>query len=150
MTDELAWLTRGAGRPRELARIHATVELERALAEHGAVATLAVTAADDPLLGARVVRIANRAPGAVGIAVAEPSTEGRLAAALARDGEGTAGRYVGVLVDLDVVRRLAAAAGVRLSPVETGPYGPEVLVLSSRAAGPHVLLVDVRAVPSPE
>src|SRR5258705_7741820 len=102
----------GAGGPlRTLADIWATVEIERALAdlgnrELGPPPGGALT--DDPLLGARVAIVST---GDTRIAIAEPSTEGRLAATLARHGEGPAGRYALSPVGLDTVRSLAAAAG---------------------------------------
>lgn len=144
MSEELGWL-RSAGTRVLLAEIHATVELERALEEHGADPRLAADAAGDDLLGARVVVIAG---GMVDVAIAEPSTEGRLAATLARHGEGTVGRYVAVPVGLEEIGGLATAAGVPLSPSGRGPFGPETLILGGRASGPHLILVDGRTVPS--
>ena len=145
MTDDLGWLG-VTSPPRILAPIHATVDLERTLADAGWDVARAGTAREDVLLGARIVLVDE---GEATIAVAEPSTEGRLAATLARSGEGIVGRYVAAPAELDEVRRLAAAAGVALSRPEAGPYGSEILVLTASPAGPHVLLVDPRAVPSP-
>lgn len=144
MTDALGWLLAGgADEPRLLAEIQATVELERALVALGASPELAADAVDDPLLGARVVALDEA------IVLAEPSTEGRLAATLARHAEGVAGRYVEVPVRLDEVARRAAAAGVALTRPATGPFGREVLVLGGPTAGPHLVLVERRTVPSP-
>ena len=145
MADDLAWLA-ARGEPRLLAEIVATVELERALAAAGFDVRLAARAVDDVLLGARVVLVTR---DSATIAIAEPATEGRLAASLARSGEGVVGRYLAAAVDLDTIRRLAAGAGVALSRREVGPFGPEVLVATTPAAGPHLLLVDARTVPSP-
>jgi hypothetical protein len=142
--DDLAWLD-GSGGVRLLAEIVATVDLERSLAAVGGDGALAATVADDALLGARVVLVPD---GPRTLALAEPSTEGRLAASLARAGEGLAGRYLAAPVELETVRRLAADAGVAVSRPGTGPYGPQLLVLTGPAAGPHVLLVDPRTVPS--
>ena len=50
---------------------------------------------------------------------------------------------------LAVGERAAAAAGVQLSPPANGPFGPEVLVVERGVDGPHLLLVEPRAVPSP-
>ena len=141
---ELDWLA-AAGPVRVLADIHGTVELERALASLGADPLLAGTAAQDAVLGARVVVVA--ADGRT-VALAEPSTEGRLAATLARHGEGFAGRYVIAPVALVEVRRIARASRVLLSSAADGPFGPQVLVLGGAIAGPHLLLVDAAAVPS--
>jgi hypothetical protein len=63
------------------------------------------------------------------LALAEPSTEGRLAAALARHGEGVAGRYVLLGLDMAAIADRAAVAGVALSRPTVGPFGREVLVL---------------------
>lgn len=146
MTDELDWLTSGDGDSAEdptlLAEIHATVELERALAALGESASRADAAVDEPLLGARVVGLE------AGVVLAEPSTEGRLAATLARHGESPAGRYLGVPFALDDIARRAAAAGVSLSRPARGPFGPEVLVLGGPVSGPHTLVVERRTVPS--
>lgn len=155
----LAWLGESAGSLRVLAEIWATVDLERAMAElaRGAVgsgtadtisaADVVAGAVDDPLLGARVILVAFGV-GASRVALAEPSTEGRLAATLARHDEGPAGRYVVAPASLAVVRALAAAADVPLSRPAVGPFGPSVLVRSGSVSGPHLILVDPAAVPS--
>jgi hypothetical protein len=140
----LAWLAPGGERLRTLAEIWATVELERALTElgPGVLATGPVgDVHDDPLLGARVVIVSAGEDG-VPIAVAEPSTEGRLAATLVRHGEGRAGRYARSPVALDTVRALAADAGVTVSRPASGPFGSAVLVLTGSVAGPHLILVE--------
>jgi hypothetical protein len=154
--ESLAWLgEHGPGST--LAEIWATVEIDRALTDLGRswrpVGGIAA-AVDDPLLGARVA-IVTRADGDIPIALAEPSTEGRLAATLARHGEGPAGRYVRSPIDLDGLRDLAADAGVSISRSAIGPFGPAVLVVAS-VAGPHLILVEpsssaaeLPAVPSP-
>jgi hypothetical protein len=96
--------------------------------------------ADDPLLGAtvRLVRPTDGDP----IAILEPNTEGRLAAALARSGEGPAGQYIVAAGGLGGVVPRAAAAGVSLSREEAGPFGRSVLVLDGLPGGPHLVLVD--------
>ena len=146
MTAELGWLTSGdrdgADEPALLAEIHATVELERALAVLGEPASRAAAAVDEPLLGARVVPLRG------GAVLAEPSTEGRLAATLARHGEGRAGRYLEVPFTLEDIARRAAAAGVALSRPAHGPFGREVLVLGGPAGAAHTLLVERPTVPS--
>jgi hypothetical protein len=143
----LGWLGVAAADLRLLARIWATVELERALADLGVDPRRTVAALDDRFLGARVVVVpaTDEEPG---VAVAEPSTEGRLAATLARHGEGPAGRYVVAPVNLAAVRELAAAAGVAISRPAVGPFGRSVLLLDGPATGPHVILVAPAAVPS--
>jgi hypothetical protein len=148
----LAWL--GVGEAAELssvAEIWATVELERALADLGAHAERAgprAAAVGEPLLGARVLVLRSDVAGEPPVALAEPSSEGRLAATLARHGEGPAGRYVTAPVGLDVVRRLAAVAGIAISRAADGPFGSEVLVLDRPVTGPHLILVEPAAVPS--
>ena len=167
-----AWLGADAGRLRTLAEIWATVDLERSLAElrTGTAAAgagpgmtgpagadpagadpadpllVAADVADDPLLGARV-RVLTADDGRL-IAVAEPSTEGRLAATLARNGEGHAGTYLEATVDLDVVAARAAAAKVPLSRPAVGPFGRSVLVLPGKGSSRLLILVERPAVPS--
>jgi hypothetical protein len=128
-----------------LAVLHATVDLERALVERGASPSDAAGSVPDELLGARVVVVGG---GPTRVAVAEPSTEGRLAATLARHGEGIVGRYVRAPFPLAEVRTRAGAAGVVLSRPTAGPFGDEVVV-GSRLGGPQVILVDPGRVPSP-
>ncbi len=145
--DDLEWLGDAGGQVETLARIWATVDLERALADLGLDPARAAETIEDPLLGARVLLIAGD-PGGPAIALAEPSTEGRLAAALARHDEGPAGRYVLVPAGLDAVEARATAAGVRLSPPVAGPFGPSVLLVTGPLGGPSLILVDPAAVPS--
>ena len=141
-----------------LATIWATVDLGRAIHELGArrnaeddagekTTVDPAAALPDPLLGARVV-ILPATPDRSALAVAEPSTEGRLAATLARLGEGRAGQYVSVGDGLDRARARAAEAGIVLSRVEIGPFGPSMLVLRGPATGPHLILCELAAVPS--
>lgn len=126
-------MTAGVGaEPRLIARIWATVDLDRAAGDLG----LPVQAlASEPHLGAAVGLV--RPPGGPPIALLEPDTEGRLAATLARHGEGPAGAY------LVAGRSLADEPGVR-----NGPFGPSVLDRASPRDGPHLILVDPAAVPS--
>lgn len=126
-----------------VATLWATVDLERTLADLGREASeLGV----DTLLGARVVVVRSGPPGNAPLAIAEPTTEGRLAATLARHGEGPAGRYVAV-DGLDRARSRAASSGVAVSRVEPGPFGPAMLVLLAPVTGPHLILCEP-AVPS--
>lgn len=123
--------------PDVLAIIWATVDTDRVLAGIGAAAD---KLPDDPLLGAAVRLV--RPPAGHAIAILEPSTEGRLAETLARSGEGPAGHYIATTDGLTDVATRAAEAGIVLSRVERGPFGPSVLVLGSSRAGPHLVLVD--------
>jgi hypothetical protein len=132
------------------AEIWATVDLERTLAELGIEGLAAGAASDagpDPLLGARVL-VVPVGPNGPRRAIAEPTTEGRLAATLARRGEGPAGRYLVVGDDLDAARARATAAGIPVSRVEVGPFGRSMLVLIGPVSGPHLILCDPAAVPS--
>ena len=150
--NDLAWLGDGIGSTRVVAENLATVELERALAGLGVpeeeTAARVASSVLDPLLGARVVILAPRSPGEPLIALAEPSTEGRLAATLARHGEGPIGRYVAAPTTLADARARAAAARVPISRPADGPFGPEILVLDGPVTGPHLILCDPVAVPS--
>jgi hypothetical protein len=130
----------------ELATIWATVDLERALRDRGHDLR-ALTTTADPLLGARVADIP-AAGGRAPVAMAEPTTEGRLAATLARNGEGPAGRYLAVAGGLGPARARAASAGIAVSRVERGPFGPSILILGGVVSGPHLILCEGTAVPS--
>ena len=131
----------------DLAEISATVDLERALAERGFDPEGAVRV-DDPLLGARVVVLVDGP--APRVALAEPSTEGRLAGWLARHGEGFAGRYRAVrdADTLDDYLARATALGVRFSRVADGPFGRSSLLVASPTQGPFLIVVDRRSIPS--
>ena len=149
----LAWLGEGAEHLRTIAEISSTVDLERFLADFGRLSKTADpgvldarNAVADPLLGARVLVLTT--DDGQSVALAEPATEGRLAAALARHGEAHVGTYLEAPFGLDDVAARAAAANVRLSRVETGPFGRSVLVLPAKLGGRHLILVERPAVPS--
>lgn len=152
----LAWLGKRVVAT-TLADIWATGEIDRALADllrSGPSVGLIAAPVDDPLLGARIA-IVSVAGGGTPIALAEPSREGRLAATLARHGEGPAGRYVRSPIELDALPDLAVAAGLSVSRPATGPFGPAVLLVAA-VGGPHLILVgpspssaEPAAVPSP-
>jgi hypothetical protein len=120
---------------RLVARIWATVELERAAADLGLELE---RVSDDQLLGASVALA--RPPDEPWIALLEPRTEGRLAAWLARNGEGPAGSYLAVGAGLDAIRR--QPHGRVLSEVAGGPFGRSVLLLGGPAGGPQLVLVE--------
>jgi hypothetical protein len=105
-----------------------TVELERAQAEFGGGFAVAP---EDPLLAAWC-RL-KTAPGSLPLVLIEPSTEGPLAAMLARHGEGP------LAVWLEAAGRNGASE--LLSKASPGPFGPERLVLGGPFWGPRVLLV---------
>lgn len=119
--------------PRLLALGLATVDLERAA---DALGGLVERLPDDRLLGARAAR-----PAEPGILLLEPATEGRLAAALARRGEGPAAVYL----EVDE-RRLAEVAARLREQGETmtegaGPFGRQHLVRGGPPWGPGLVLV---------
>jgi hypothetical protein len=115
----------------------ATIDLERPLVGWPNPSASDASAAgprvrDDEPLGARAV-VLDRPTG---IVLLEPSTEGPIAASLARYGEGPAALYVRPGRSVDELR----ASGLVLSVVRRGPFGPEALVLGPRF-GPHVTVV---------
>ncbi|MFN8521120.1 MAG: hypothetical protein U0667_17420 [Chloroflexota bacterium] len=108
--------------PRLLAVGWATVDLGRTLDDLGV--SHRPPTVDEPLLGARGSRVD---AGPVAVIVLEPSTEGRLAAALARRGEGVCALYVGATAGPSSADR-ATALGLpgRLLPHDH-PWGPFVI-----------------------
>lgn len=130
----------------------ATVELDRAEAAFGVtpgsasaapLATRAVAPATrdvaedarDELLGA-VARVI-RTPDGREIALLEPFTEGRLAAALARHGEGVVALYL--IADPGASARVRAT-GIVLSSAGLGPFGTQRLVIGGPRWGPFIVL----------
>lgn len=125
----------------------ATVELDRADEELGPWLgdRLAHAGEVEPHLGAVArVRAAGGMPGEAFVLL-EPSTEGRLAASLARDGEGPCALYLRPTEGLRAWSAAARRRGVRLGRARQGPLGASRLVLGGPPAGPHLLLVDARA-----
>jgi len=110
----------------------------------------------EPHLGARaIVRATNGLPGEA-IVLAEPTTEGRLAASLARHDEGPVALYLRPAAGLDAWVGAARARQVSVSARRDGPLGPQVLVLPAADAssavgragtigaamvGPHLIVV---------
>ena len=124
----------------------ATVESDRAASELSHLLEAGSGFSDAPssvILGARC-RV-GRAAGDpdLRIVILEPATEGRLAATLARSGEGWAAIWT-----RDPGRAAPASTPSRApSAARPGPFGAERLELDGPLAGPHRLIVD--AVPSP-
>ena len=140
-TLERLW---AATRPYKAVGGWATVELDRAEREVGeALRDLGPWTAearpDEPLLGARCRLM--RFQGDRDLVLLEPSTEGRLAASLARHGEGSVALWLHA--DAHAVDR-ARAAGFVLSRETNGPLGVERLLVGGPAWGPHLLLVVTR------
>jgi hypothetical protein len=111
----------------------ATVDLERAAAGLGG---LGDALPDDALLGARIVTTATAR-----VVLAEPLREGRLAATLARHGEGPAALYVAVPgAAFDELRSRVVRLGEGPRDGD-GPFGRQLLARTRPAWGPHLLLV---------
>ncbi len=73
----------------------------------------------------------------------EPSTEGRTAASLARDGEGPCALYLRPGEGLEGWLHAARDRGVTAGSQRDGPFGPQVLLAGS-PAGPHVIVTEGR------
>jgi hypothetical protein len=121
----------------------ATVELDRAARELSHLLRPGAGFVEAPasvVLGARC-RVGPAArDGDLQIVLLEPDTEGRLAATLARLGEGWA---VAWQQSSGTATTTALAPGRALSAARPGPFGPERLVLGNQLAGAHRLLVVV-------
>ena len=122
----------------------ATVELERAERELSAALALSVgdfsPAASSIALGAQCRIGSGVLADALALVLLEPQAEGRLAATLARLGEGPA--VVWLVVDGCAATQ--RSSGVITSAARHGPLGPERLVLGGPVHGPHQLLVGER------
>jgi hypothetical protein len=121
----------------------ATVELDRAEREYGGNW---VSAPDDRLLGASARCVTTGTGGGTSptLVLLEPNTEGRLAGALARHGEGPVALYLRVpptgpsATSAHKGAHEGAHIGLRKGG---GPLGPQLLVLGGPPAGPFLLLV---------
>ena len=120
----------------------ATVELDRAEAELDpwlGPAPAGPREHHDPILGARVrLRAGAGLPG-TWTALVEPSTEGRTAAALARDGEGPFALYLRPAGGL--AEWLARDRAGSVAATAAGPFGPQVLVHGG-FTGPQMLITE--------
>ena len=119
----------------------ATVDLDRLqtsieTAWPGSVASTA-DLGEDVLLGARCRHLRPGIEGLPALVLIEPSTEGRLAATLARHGEGPAA----IWVTLPSPGPPRPPEGAGRSVAATGPFGWEVLLLDGPVHGPHRLVV---------
>jgi hypothetical protein len=134
-------LTRG----RAIAIGWATVELDRAAAELGVALRLRsdrfAEATVSLVLGARCLVASGVFPGEVALVLLEPVTEGRLAATLARSGEGPAAVWLAVESLADAAASVSTS-GAHASLARAGPFGPERLVLDGPIHGPHRLLIE--------
>lgn len=131
-----------AARPQLIVNGWATVELDRAEEEVaellGIEAPVVVEPAeDDRVLGARCRLL--RSDGRT-VLLLEPSLEGRLAAALARRGEGFVARYL--IADAGAPER-ARRDRFTLSSAGHGPFGTERLVIVGPRSGPFLVLAGL-------
>ena len=122
----------------------ATVDLDRAAIDLAGALGLAVgafaPAARSEALGGACLVARGVLAGGRSIVLIEPDTEGRLAATLARRGEGPAVAWLvapGMSAALTAIR----AADIALSSARDGPFGPERLLNDGAVDGPHRLLV---------
>jgi hypothetical protein len=127
----------------------ATVDADRVAAAWAGAHWAA--AARDSLVGARALLGSAAAPGSasaepgatVAIVLLEPDTEGRLAAALARHGEGPTALYIELPEAAAAgARTRVARLGVRVS-AGPGPFGPGIAIAGSPAWGPTLVIVPV-------
>ena len=126
----------------------ATVELDRAAHELASVLLPGTSFRPGPPsehLGARC-RLGWVAPAfvyelAAIVVLLEASTEGRLAATLARHGEGWCATWASAESE-------ESASGGPLSVVKSGSLGPERLLLGDPASGPHRLVVETATIGS--
>ena len=118
-----------------IARIWQTVDVDRTVADLGLAAE---PVANDDVLGGQGVIV--RPPDGVPVVILEPSTEGPLAASLARHGEGDAGTYAAPPGGLDE----ATGAGLTLAREAQGPFGHEALVRmhAGSQTAPFTVIVD--------
>ena len=123
----------------------ATVELDRAAVELAAELDLSPdgfrAASASPVLGARCLVANALLPGRLAFALMEPSTEGRLAASLARFAEGPAVVWLAE-PRLSAGLTRGRASGDELPIAEVGPFGAERLILGGPRHGPYWLVLD--------
>ena len=112
----------------------ATVELDRAARELAGAGPFEM-APRDFALGASARRSPTRRGSLPALVLLEPDTEGLLAAALTRFGEGVLAVYLSPLDRADVDDT------PRLGPSRPGPLGPARLVIGRPAWGPHALVL---------
>ena len=132
--DSIREALEAAGASRPVAVGWATVELDRAAAELAGFLGLAPDAfvpEASIVLGARCRVATGVLPDGLSLAILEPITEGRLAARLARLGEGPAA----------VWSRRAPDSRVAAGAARPGPFGRERLAPGGPVQGPYRLLI---------
>jgi hypothetical protein len=121
----------------------ATVETDRAVAELAAALGIARVsfrvAGRSAALGASCLVADGRLSDDIALAILEPATEGRLAAALARWDEGP---LVAWYASEPATAGAPGSFGGPGSFGAPGPFGAERLVAGDPLTGPHRLLVD--------
>lgn len=116
----------------------ATVDTERFAHERG---WRIAPAPPDTILGAAVSGV----EGAADLALLEPATEGRIAASLARWGEGPAVLYLWT-ADVTAARIAISGRGGRATAISAGPFGRAFAVVVGPVWGPHLVVVEREAV----
>jgi hypothetical protein len=97
---------------------------------------------DDTQLGARC-RLMASSPGLLEVLLLEPVTEGRIAASLARFGEGVVAVYVAVpAARFHAVLRDLRSAGLVLSGEGHGPFGRQHLITGGPPWGAHLCVAQ--------
>jgi hypothetical protein len=122
----------------------ATIELDRAVQEltAGRASPTTRDLPDDTLLGAhcRLVKLGRGRPD---LLLLEPTTEGRLAASLARFGEGPVVLYVIVPSDqFGELIRASVGGGLAFSAEADGPFGRQRLVAGGPPWGGHLCVAQ--------
>jgi hypothetical protein len=126
----------------------ATIDFDRAIADLSVELALPpgafAAAADDVALGARCLVASGALAGSRGpldLVLLEPSTEGRLAATLARSDEGPAAAWLAT-DDLPGATLAWRRAGTTVAAPRDGPLGRASLLLDTPIHGPHRFLVQ--------
>ena len=147
LAAEGAALSRVAG-ARPIAIGWATVELDRAAAELAVAFGVGADAFEpvprSPALGCACRVATGILAEGLSLALVEPDTEGRLAASLARLGEGPRVAWLQAEEPATAADALRAA-GFAASAERDGPFGPECLVVDGADHGPSWLLLGASA-----
>ena len=134
--DRILGALAAPGHDRLIALGWATVDLDRAAADLAAALGLTVAAFhvahDSIVLGARCRVAEGVLTGGMPLAILEPATEGLLAAALARHGEGPSVTWA----------QSPDAPTRRQASLRPGPFGPERLQPGAPPQGPFLLLIE--------
>lgn len=122
----------------------ATVDTERFASQLG---WRMIRAAPDLVLGARATLALDAGIEGVHLLILEPVTEGRVAASLARWGEGPVALYLRPGAGLAAARERVLAGGGQATPTASdGPFGRSFAVAGGLPWGPHLVFVESDAV----